>query len=176
MAKSRHYKCKSCAHTWWQVYEYGASENQVFCPECDVHHGRMAPVNVKVDATGKVGKAAGVMYDMLEKDYGMTDLKDNLRQGDVAAKVSNPVSAELGKMGGNMFSGGALPSNPAAPGGMSTEALMAGAKAYTAQSNREGRNPMNMFHAAAKKGLVPDTLAIAKSKAIRHNPNAGRRP
>lgn len=175
MAKARHYQCKKedCGHKWWQEYQGGDASNQVFCPLCGDHKGKMHPVAVNTCQTGKFGKAAGVMQDMLEKDYGMTNLKDNLREGDVAAVVDNPVSKASNEMGG-MFA--PAPSGaPSAPGGMNAQALLAGAKAYTAQSNAEGRNPMNMFHQAAKKGYVPDTLAIAKQKAIRHNPMAATR-
>lgn len=176
MAKARLYKCKACTHSWWERWEAGEGSKHVGCPECAKSQGTHGEPRVSMDGVaGKTSKAANIMQDMLEKDYGMTNLKDNLRQGDVAAMVDNPVAAESNKMGG-MFSGaGIQPAGAAAPkGGMSSDALLAGARAYTAQSNREGRNPMNMFHAAAKKGLVPDTLAIAKQKAMRHNPNAKR--
>lgn len=171
MAKCKYLKCKKCQHTWWERWEAGASARDVSCPECGQEKGRYSEPNVSMDGVaGKHSKALDITQSMLEKDYGMTNMKDNLRAGDVAAKIDNPVAAATQNMGG-MFSGAP---GAAAPGGIPAETLLAGAKAYTQQSNKEGRNPMNMFHSAAKKGYVPDTLAIAKQKAIRHNPN-GRR-
>lgn len=179
MAKARHYQCKKeeCGHKWWQEYQGGDGTNQVFCPVCGDHKGKMHPVTHNTCETGKFGKAAGVMQNMLEKDYGMTNLKDNLREGDVAAMVSNPVAQASQQMGGMFAPGTAVPAQ--AGGGMNAQNMLAGAKAYTEQSNREGRNPMRMFHEGAKKGYVPDTLAMAKSKAIRHtgsNPAPRRNP
>lgn len=167
MAFWRKYHCKACGHKWDGLH-YKREEPAYDCPKCAAQPQVTGAYKPQVfGMKTNRSRAMDMTQKILEEDYGMTDMKDNLREGDIAAKVDNQVAKAAQNMGG-IFQGGA------APGGIPVEQLMAGAKQYTAQSNKEGRNPMNMFHSAAKKGYVPDTLAIAKQKAIRHNPNGKR--
>ncbi len=71
---------------------------------------RIAKMLVEQKAPGHIGanvqvKAVDATAEIVMQDYGLTNLQDNLREGDSAAPKLEP---RLQKMADNMFGGGAL--------------------------------------------------------------------
>ena len=88
-------------------------------------------------------KAADTMYKIAEEDYGLTNMKDNLREGETAAIIPN-LPKELQKNADNFWQKNA----------MQRTALMSSAKQGMADARIEGVDPMALLHNNAKRGKV----------------------
>ena len=163
MKVARNYICNGCSKKWRVVFNERPSNDKPVCPECGlgkIETSTFDPSAGKAPAYGgsMMSKAVDETYKMAERDYGMTDMRDNLRQGDIAMKIpSNPVGDALQKQGG-MFSqhsmqghGGAL------------------SLASAAKSERKSQNisdPVAAFQTGLKVANTPSVIDAARSGPI----------
>lgn len=130
-------------------------------------------------------RAIDVTQDIMEKDFGYTNFRDNQREGDVAAITAPPPGqaakdAEIRQLSEvvqqttgqamtpqqhaqaqNFWGGGQAMQNV-----LPSATLLAGAKESTAAANAEGVNPMQLLHDAGKKGLLKTPIrVVARAKS-----------
>lgn len=160
----RTYACNDCGVEFEVTCE--SSDPDPPCPNCsrvlDWVPGMFA-------ITGNKSRAVDMTQQILEQDFGLTNFKDNQREGDVTAitppepstaereKVlrslseaaqatgAPPLNAEQAAMAAPFWGG--APSPTAAPIA-SRETLLAGAAQNTALADAEGVNPMTLLHKA----------------------------
>lgn len=102
------YNCTGCGHKW--TVKQPKSGMMDPCPECAIKQTAKgvdweAAAGTPYTPRTNAGKAVDYMWKTVQDQYGLTDMKDNMREGDIAAKVSNPVSQQIEKQGG-FFTGG----------------------------------------------------------------------
>jgi hypothetical protein len=124
-------------------------------------------------------RAMDVTQDILEKDFGLTNFKDNQREGDVAAitapapsqaakdaeirqlsevvqqTTGQPLTAQQHAMAQSFWGGG-----NAMQQAIPADAMLAGAKQNTAAADAEGVNPMALLHKAGKAGHLKTPIKI----------------
>lgn len=84
----RTYACDECTFEWTVSCEWDSPIPD--CPVCE----RVARQEFKPIAIGtNKGKAIDFAQQMAEEDYGLTDMNDNQRAGDIAAKAPPPMQA-----------------------------------------------------------------------------------
>lgn len=129
--------------------------------------------------TGTKSKAMDLTQSILERDYGLTNFRDNMREGDTAIINAGPPSvavqdAQIRQLSEVAQASGAPPLTPqqaemakAFWGGGQTPLqqvpaadMLAGAKSATAAANAEGVNPMDLLHKAGKAGKLKTPLNI----------------
>lgn len=143
----RSYCCPSCGHKW-SVIARKDSFKGAPCTKCTAQADRYHPVIPKSNFTAS--QAVDATYKMVERDYGYTNMKDNMREGDVAFAPSNPVAQTLEKQGG--FFGGGRPTQVAAAQG----SMMQMAANARAQRQAEGtKNAFANFQQAVKSDMSP---------------------
>ena len=146
------------------------------CPRCcTVLEWRPQSFNI----TGTKSKAMDLTQSILERDYGLTNFRDNMREGDTAVINAGPPSvavqdAQIRQLSEVAQASGAPPLTPqqaemakAFWGGGQTPLqqvpaadMLAGAKSATAAANAEGVNPMDLLHKAGKAGKLKTPLNI----------------
>ena len=85
----RTYKCDVCDHVFEVTCE--SNDDDPFCPSCDrVLDWVPGMFSVKTNRS----RALDLTQNIIEGDYELSDLKDNLREGDVAAKGPPPAQGE----------------------------------------------------------------------------------
>lgn len=107
MPVMRTYRCPDCGG----VFEFlHMSRNEPPPDNCELCQSSMqaVPELPKVNIGGSnISKAVDMTYAAAEESLGVTDLKDNLREGDIAAKVpNNPVTQVAAQIGHNFWGGG----------------------------------------------------------------------
>lgn len=130
MAIVRRYECGDCG-TKFEKLHFDRAEPPPECPGCQALAARQVPAGFSI--AGPASKAGDIAYDIMSKDYGYTDMKDKLREGDTA--VPN-LPANLQAQVANMWK----------PSGAIIAAAKTGAQAAAA----EGRNPVSMIQRVAK--------------------------
>lgn len=117
----RTYRCPDCGAVY-DHFHLNSDEPFKDCPACGVEPV-IQPGGFRM--TGAKAQAVDVMQNIAEKQFGLTNMQDNLREGDAAVKLTPDQS----KMAGGFWGGGGLgPNLPAA-------ALLAGAKAGPAAAD-----------------------------------------
>lgn len=163
----RTYACDEC-NTTFEI-TCGANDGAPDCPNC-AQVLEWVPGMFAI--TGTKSKAIDTTQQILEQDFGLTNFRDNQREGDTAAIVeapstqkrdaeirqlsevaqatgAPPLSQQQAAMAQNFWGGGAVAQSiPAAQ-------MLSNAKASTAAANAEGVNPMQLLHKAGKEGKLP---------------------
>ena len=177
----RTYRCKACEHTW-DVFHDSSADPIPPCPHCE---GRADWQPGGFAMKSNVSRAADLAQQMLHEDYGIpaSQINDSQREGDIAYKAP-PVSkeardadaqiADVAREVMNEAEKAGHPVNlPTAPawGGKISNAkgpqmaqVIAGAKAATAQANREGVNPMLLLNKAQQAGAAPTKARVMSEK------------
>lgn len=146
------------------------------CPQCCVIlEWRPQSFNI----TGTKSRAMDITQGILENQYGMTNINDHMREGDIAAitpaapstaerevqirqlsevaQVSGapPLSRDQAEMAKSFWGGGQTPLQnvPAAD-------MLNSAKAATSAANAEGVNPMALLHKAGKSGRLKTPINV----------------
>lgn len=146
------------------------------CPRCCVVlEWRPQSFNI----TGNKSRAMNLTQQILETEYGLTNFRDNQREGDIAAinagpppvavqdaqtrqlseiaqaSGAPPLTAQQAEMAKAFWGGGQTPLQqiPAAQ-------MLADAKAATADANANGVNPMDLLHKAGKAGKLKTPINI----------------
>lgn len=82
MPVSRTYLCTDCSHEFSKLH-LDREERETECPRCAEQTVHQLPGRINI-GTNK-GKAIDYVQKMAEEDYGLTDMRDNQRAGDIAA-------------------------------------------------------------------------------------------
>lgn len=134
----RTYVCDDCG-TKFDKFHASRDEPPPECPGCQALASKQVPAVFHMNERtprrgyGNASKAGNIAQDILEKDYGMSDIKDRQREGDLSI-VTPP---HLRPAVDSFFSA----SGP----------IIAAAKQGAQAASREGSNPMTIVQKAAKK-------------------------
>lgn len=162
------YECEDCKAIFEVTHE-SADDPVPDCPNCSrVLEWR--PKGFSIGGSPE-GKAADITYKMLEEDYGMTNFKDNNREGDIGVVMPRDTTAEKEKIEREIMEMSqqvTQPANPAASnafwggpsqGGLKSvtgQTLLASAKAGPAA----GVDAMAALHDLGKQGKLPNNFKI----------------
>lgn len=131
----REYRCTSCGHRF-ERFHMERSEPTPECPLCsDIPV--LAP-SVAAFRTNK-GRAMDITQKIAEEDFGLTDMKDRVYEGEIAAKMPI-VTPEQKAAADKVF-------KPQTPG-----MLMQIAKVGAQRAKAEGRDPLKLLHNALHDG------------------------
>lgn len=131
MAIMRRYECGDCGCKFEKLH-FDRNEPTPECPGCQALAAKQLPSGFSIGG-GTHSKAIDITQSIVEKDFGMTDMRDNIKEGETAAM---PVRADLRPAVDNMW----RPSGD----------IIAAAKAGAAAAAAEGRNPVAMMHKVGK--------------------------
>lgn len=84
----RTYRCSDCAHEFTESVASSA-DPYPDCPHCAGDKAAWVPGRFAIGS--HKGKAIDFAQRMAEEDYGLTDMHDNMREGDIAAKGPAPI-------------------------------------------------------------------------------------
>jgi len=147
MAIVRTYCCDLCGAKFDKLH-FDRSEPPPPCPGCEALQARQVPAGFAI--TGSKSKAVDITQNIVEKDYGLTDMRDNLREGDIAApRLPTHLQPAVDKF----FS---------ASGG-----LIAAAKQGAAEARSMGRNPLTMLQSAEKASGMPSRVLVNPVNRVR---------
>lgn len=164
----RTYGCDDCG-SLFEVCHDSSDEPYPDCPNCS----KVLEWRPKSFAIGGSleSKAVNIAQDIMEKDYGLTNFKDNTRAGDISAmmpvaeqtaerdKVTREImeyTAQTQPTTNNSQFWGNNAGAPAAMNSMTGASMLAMAKV-----GPQGADPMAMLHSGVKKGRLPDPLRDA---------------
>ena len=151
------------------------------CPHCwklrEAERDRIAEMveEGRAPAVSKGIHGADIAYRMLEQDSGLTDMSDNLREGDIAFKGDGPrhtremndvIKEELdlihARANAQKQSGVQIEANwngqPQAPQAVQASAgqAIAGARAFAEQARQEGSDPLGFSNTWSQPAQVQD--------------------
>lgn len=178
----RLYKCADCGVQFHEFVDNKSTPLRVDCPECT----KPAPLDVAGEKaegeerirvmleSGKppgvrtnVSRAVEIAQRMAEDDYGMTNLRDNLKPGDIAAMPPPPIqSAEAQAIVREFVQAGAPPEmgkelqEQAKNFWQPNPAALATAAPGAAAARADGVDPVGLLHAAGKKGILKPTYDV----------------
>ena len=127
----RTYLCGDCNCTF-DHFHASRDEPAPECPGCKALESQKVPSAFTIGG-GNASKAGDIAQDILEKDLGMSNIRDRQREGDIATITPphlRPAIENMWKAGGDVIA-----------------AAKAGAKAAAA----EGRNPLGLMQRASKE-------------------------
>lgn len=90
MPITRRYLCDDCQHEWTQLH-WTREEPVPDCPMCETDTARSIPGTFAIKTN--VSRAVDYAWEMAQERYGMTDMNDHLKEGDVAAKPPAPIQS-----------------------------------------------------------------------------------
>ena len=131
MAIVRTYLCGDCG-TKFDKLHFDRNEPPPECPGCQALAAKQVQVPAGFSIKGNTSKAVDICQDVLEKDYGLSNFKDNMREGETAVITTPAIDAAVKAMW--------KPSGD----------IIAAAKAGAQAAAREGRNPLGMMQRASK--------------------------
>lgn len=167
----RTYACDSC-DTVFEVCHDSSDEPYPDCPTCSkVLEWRPKSFNM----TGVKSKAIDLAQNIMENDYGLSNFKDNNREGDIGiirpqetASEKDKIEREVREMVAQTtpaqtqtFWGG----NAGAPTPVTS--MNARSMIAMAKQGAQGPDPMALLHAGAKKGTIPTTNQMATMYATK---------
>ena len=141
MAIVRTYKCDDCGTTFDKLH-FDRADPPPPCPGCEAISAKQTQVPAGFSIGSNKSKAVDLTADILEKDYGVSNFRDNMREGDTAAITPAAIAPAVN----GFFNQGARPTIP----GLTMSNVLAQAKAGAAQSKAEGRNPVTMLQRSMK--------------------------
>lgn len=168
----RTYACDNCDKEFEITCNSGDPDPD--CPTCSIVL-EWKPKSFNIATTKS--KAINITQDILEKDFGLTNFRDNQRAGDVAGIVApepgqaakdaeiRQLSEVVQQTTGQAMTDQQHTMAQAFWGGgtgvpaVAQERIAHGvslAKESMADVNARGLNPMNLLHQAGKKGHLPD--------------------
>lgn len=144
MAVVRTYLCDDCG-TQFDKLHFDIADPAPECPGCQALAAKQIPAGFSIN--GNASKAGDIAQDILEKDYGMSDIRDRQREGDLAAITPPHLQAAVR----NMWK----------PDG----AIIAAAKAGAQAARAEGSNPLMLTQRVLKERGTgkPQISVVAKA-------------
>ena len=158
----RTYKCNDCGDLFEVMLDSG-NDGDPDCPYCArVMEWRPGMFSVKTNKS----RALDITQSIIEEDYGLTDLKDSLREGDIAAKEPAPRSRderdaiERVKHEAEQAMKDATKLSPEAQRFWNAGGQMGNLNVKSVIQNAKGtvpadRNPMNIISKGGKNGMLP---------------------
>ena len=165
----RTYRCPDCQY---QFDKFHGSREEAY-PDCPACAGEVVWQPTSIAIRTHKSAAVDIAQQMAEQDYGLTDINDNQRAGDIAAKAPSPIQtseaeaiirAQLGYMAPEY-----LATQPQMAPGAQPSGFMGGGSQITSQPQSTA-NPMAIAAPAAAeaRGMDRATKALLSS-AHRHD-------
>jgi len=163
------YACSDC-ETVFEVHHDSSDEPIPDCPTCSkVLEWRPKSFNI----TGAKAKAIDLTQDILEKDFGLSDFKDNNREGDVGIvrRKETAQETELVEREVRAMVEQTTASNPdmasqfwGQNAGPSTnmQSMTGQSLIQMAKVGPGGADPMAMLHSGVKAGTIPTPKQMMK--------------
>ena len=188
MPVTRTYLCDDCGYRFTQ-FHMNRDEVAPDCPSC---YAATHSVPGGFNITTNKAKAMDMVQKIAEEDYGLTNMRDNGRDGDVAAMGPAPVqsseaeqltrqmmeatpqmndqqAAAVNAFWKNSMSGAPAPGIPGPE--LSPEArrdlLLAQGAAASTQATGLGADPVGLLHEAGKRGMADTKLDIVNPASTR---------
>lgn len=146
MAIVRTYCCDDCG-TRFDKLHFDRSEPAPECPGCQAIASRQVPAGFSIG--GNAAKAGDIAQDIMEKDYGLTNMRDNLRAGDIAAVTPPTLQPALQSFW------------------KPTGDILGAAKAGAAAAKAEGSNPISLVQRAKKSSGMPARVLCNPVNSVR---------
>ena len=127
----RKYQCGDCGAEF-EHFHANREEPAPECPGCKALESRKVPTSFTIGG-GNAAKAGDIAQDILEKDFGMSNIRDRQREGDIATITPphlRPAVENMWKAGGD---------------------VIAAAKLGAAAAASEGSNPLSLMQKASKQ-------------------------
>jgi hypothetical protein len=156
MPVTRRYECDECAYQWTFLH-LNRDEPYPDCPQCAESAARSMPTLFAI--TTNKAKAIDMAQKIAEEDYGMTDMNDNLREGDIAVKApplvqtaeAEALTQAVKGMNPELTESQAQAVKGFWQPGSSTASSMANVAAPAAAAARQlGADPVEMLHKSEK--------------------------
>lgn len=170
----RKYQCSDCRYIW----EERVADSSAPAPPCPACAAQKAAYQPPMPALGTAkGKAIDIAQQMAEQDYGLTNMRDNQRQGDIAAMGPAPIQtaerekqirelveagmpAELAdpnleKQVQSYWQGQMIQDQPGGSPGSLQEASSSAAKAAMSVAKAEGVDALTLLEEGRKQGTAP---------------------
>ena len=188
MPVTRTYLCDDCGYRFTQLH-MNRDEAAPDCPACYAAATHSVPGGFNI--TGNKSKAMDMVQKIAEEDYGLTNMRDGARDGEVAAMGPSQVqSAEAEQLTRQMMdatpqmdphqaaavnsfwknSMSGAPTQAAGPE-ISPEArrdmLLAQGALASSQSSGLGADPVGLLHEAGKRGMADTKLEIVNPASTR---------
>lgn len=165
----RTYRCTSCTSEF-DYWHDSPDEEAPGCFQCD---GPTSYVPGRIAIKTHRSRAIDAAQTIAEQRYGLTDMKDNLREGEIAAPQMTADQRKMAeaseimsraadsdqaltpaqhKMVEGFWGGGGPQGAPYKLPGRG--ALLAQARGATAQANAGGHNPIRMLQTGVKSGAI----------------------
>jgi hypothetical protein len=158
----RRYICKKCSQVYQgqNIVVKGGNDPMEPCPKCNVVKAEIIdrPRDIDLRAGPRAKAAVDFTYKMAESDYGMTDMRDNLRAGDLAMKLPvGDVGSAVAKQGGMFGNQGA---QQAIQHGGNALQMAAGARA---ERKAQGiPDPVQSLQSSIKSANAPSIIDSAR--------------
>ena len=130
MAIVRTYHCDDCGTTFDKLH-FDRADPAPECPGCQALASKQVPAGFSIN--GNASKAGDIAQNILEKDYGMTDIRDRQREGDISTITPPHLRAAVDGMW------------------KPTGDIIAAAKAGAAAAKADGVNPLMLTQRVAKE-------------------------
>lgn len=134
MAIVRTYLCEDCG-TRFDKLHFDRSEPAPECPGCQALAARQVPAGFAIG--GNASKAGDLAYDIMSKEYGLSNMRDNLREGDIAVVTPPALQPALQSFW------------------KPTGDIIGAAKSGAAAAKAEGSNPISLVQRAKKSTGMP---------------------
>lgn len=180
---TRQLRCDDCGLTFTQRCE-NREDEVADCPECEIS-ARQVPGSVAI-GTNK-GRAIDFAQQVAEEDYGLTNIRDNQRVGDISAMAPTAPTAredqafiQQMKEYQEQTTGQPVAVQPQAPrqgvdwGGSAAEQIgvqTGGANLTTPiRGTGQGPDPMGALHSSVRAGSRNDLLAPQNLRIVARDP------
>ena len=188
MPVTRTYLCDDCGYRFTQFH----MNRDEPAPECPACYAATHSIPGGFNITTHKAKAVDLAQKIAEEDYGMTNMRDNSREGDVAALPPSQVqSAEaetltrqmmaaqpqinehqadlVNSFWKNSMSGAAIPGagDPSLTREQQRDQLLAVGASASAQAAGMGADPIGLIHEAGKRGMADTRLEVLNPKETR---------
>jgi len=149
----REWYCDVCEHQWRTVED----EDETAEPECPECEGIAEQVRRPVGVVSIQSKARDVVWDVAQKDYGATNMRDDIREGERLNIGPPPIQAAEAEAIVRATTGGSVPE----PAG---EALKSHVQSFWGAADSGQMAPQNPMQAAIRS-QVPQSIDAARMMA-----------
>ena len=155
MKLQRKYRCLDCGHRWVKTFTVDPSSPEIVDPPCPQCEHQPAPTPARIAApsikTNK-SRAVDIAWDIAQQDHGLTNMRDNMCEGDVGyIEPPQPSRAvDPSTIGKPQLIWGGASTNPGQPM-PGTEVTLGNARQAAMLAKAEGRSPMELLHKARPK-------------------------
>lgn len=140
------YRCRDCG----AVFEHLKMHLEDADPGCPVCAARTDAMPARVNIKTNKSRAIDITQRIAEEDYGMTNMRDNLREGDIAAYDPPAPKPEHAKAVDSFW--------------QSSPELISVAKQNAKLASKEGLNPLTLLQRKIKSdGVRP--IELLKNRA-----------